>query len=432
MSLVRNLTGRSCSESMPRLGDLDLIEIAEVVLIAVSTVCVFCFNFDTSGGGKTLTNLTLAMFILVEAVSCLFRGRIEFHAAVKLFGLFVLFCTASIFWSSSVDLSFDRVQSLMLMFGYFLALTNFLMVRAQSTDRLVFYARLLVVGSLISALYLLLTSGWQSGTRITGVIGDSNQASAYLSYSIPLALWCAARNLLPRWAIVSHVAVVGGAIVVMGSRTGLAVAVGGVVLYYLIRRAQKGLLTARTLVGVIGLVLLVGLVFAFIMTNDVAYEIIGSRFKSFFEIMGGESSSINENSYFERQRLAELAIQLFLDHPLLGVGIDAYASFAAQSIRDTFSHNDYLQLLSCVGVIGCALYYLQHAYILVLASRMSGSTQAMCITVLVQLLLFHAFVVFFYQKLEFVYLAFFVCLVLRASNRAGSVRTVQGEPDACR
>ena len=119
---------------------------------------------------------------------------------------------------------------------------------------------------------------------------------------------------------------------------------------------------------------------------------------------------MNEGSYFERKRLLELAISLWQNHPMFGVGADAYAHFAAAGIRNTFSHNDYMQILSGVGIVGFILYYAQHVYILKNGVRLRGPLQVVVLVMLAQLLFFHFFVVFYYQKLEIIYIVLLIAL----------------------
>lgn len=412
MSAVRSVHGDSPKPDFrARLLDMDIVELLEAAFMALSTLLVFSFNYDTEGIGNTVTNASIACFIFLEVLACVSRRSVEFHPTVIMFSAFTWFCLCSVFWSASFDISFSRAVSLLLMLAYFIALTNFVLAHHASRDRFRFFARILVVSSLFASAYLLLTSGWQTGDRVSGVIGDANQASAYIGYTIPIALYCVTNKLLPKWLVTADVALILFAVGVMGSRTGLLTAVLGIAIYWIIRSNQRGIISLRTLATLIVLAVGVYLISQFIMSNPVAYKLIGSRFESLIDIVQGGSSKINENSYYERQELLALAVQLFSQHPIIGVGIDAYAYYAGAIIRNTFCHNDYLQLLSCVGIIGFCLYYSQHVYIISRFKHLKFQDLALGITLMVQLLFFHVSVVFYYQKLEFVFIAFFVALI---------------------
>lgn len=413
MSVVRSISRAENGGHVFRVSPsgIDIFELFEVVLMVSSTLLVFTLNFDTEGAGNLLTNAAIAGFVAFEVVTCRLRNSARFHPTVVMFATFVWFCLCSILWSVVPEKSFSRVESLLIMLAYYLALTNFALTRFEEKERLRFLAKVIVISSFIASLYLLFTSGWQMGERVNGVIGDSNQASAYLSYTVPIALFCAERRLLPKWLTVLDVIVVALSVGVMGSRTGIVVVMLGILLYWLIRSIQRGIISIRTVITILVFAIVAAMAVSFIMTNEIAYEIVGRRFESLFDILSGGSSKINENSYYERQALLDLAIRLFTEHPIIGVGIDGYAYYAAAVIRDTFSHNDYMQLLSCVGIVGFALYYSQHVYIVSKLRNLDKTEFAMCLTLLVMILAFHMTVVFYYQKLEFVFLAFLSCMV---------------------
>ncbi len=50
----------------------------------------------------------------------------------------------------------------------------------------------------------------------------------------------------------------------------------------------------------------------------------------------------------------DLAIELFLDSPIIGVG---FSQFQTYSISGLFSHSLYAESISCWGLLGCLIYY---------------------------------------------------------------------------
>lgn len=396
---------------------VDVITFLEVVAFALSTILIYNLNFDTQGIGNILTNSTIILFIVVEFVACVSRDKIKAPVTGVLFLAFLIFCLLSILWSAAPDRSVTRVRTLSILMLYYFALLNFLLARPHDRGRLYVALRIIVIAAFIAAIYTLVAGNWETGDRVDDVIGDSNQASAYLAYSIPLALYLGSKRLVPRWFAGVHVLVIISAVLVMASRTGLFVSLFGILLFFLITAQQRGIVSLKTLMILALFVAGVLVIFNAIMSNPVLYQIVGSRFGSIWDILNGKQSRINEGSYYTRGRLLELARQLFVSHPLAGVGINGFSYYASLTIRDEFSHNNYMELLSSVGVVGCALYYSQH---IVIASRfraMRSDELALAVTLLIQMLLFHFFVVFYYQKLEFLFLAvMFALTVVFASD----------------
>ena len=420
MSVTRSKSNVSrIASTRPSILKADVYELVENTLFVISTLLVFCFNYDNVGIGNRLTNAMVGSLIFFEILLCLSRHKIIINFTLYLYIAFLLFCLLSVLWSASFDRSFNRVMSLFLMLFYYIALINYSLVRINEQNRFILYVRLLVFCALFASVYLLIktSSGWRSGTRINGVIGDANQASAYLAYSIPVSLYCGERRFLPQWFVAADIVFVAIAIGIMGSRSGITVVMIGILLYWFIRLLQRGVFSSRTIFGVILILIFTYAMVQLIMNNEIAYKIIGSRFESFIDIISGRRSKVNENSYYQRQALYALAVDLFRQHPIIGVGIDAYGWYASRVIRNTFSHNDYLQLLSCVGFVGFSLYYTQHVYIASKFRMLKDREAALGISLLAQMLAFHMTVVFYYQKLEFVFISFLVALVETRCNR---------------
>lgn len=381
------------------------------IVLIISVIYIFTFNNDTTGIGKTATNVLMIAFMGCELLCVAVRKCVVVHPVNLLFALFLFICMMSLLWTADVDLTITRTTSLAIMTLFMLCIFNYIFLDVRKVDfRINVLIRTIVVASAFASVYLLLNSNWSAGGRTNDVIGDANQASAYLSYALPLSMYAISKKLLPKLVCVLQMVVVFASVIVSASRTGLMVCIAGVALYVFIRSYQRGLLSPRSIALIVGVAVGCVALFQYVMTNPQAYEVIGRRLQSIVDIMNGRDSQMNEGSYFERKRLLELAISLWQNHPMFGVGADAYAHFAAAGIRNTFSHNDYMQILSGVGIVGFILYYAQHVYILKNGVRLRGPLQVVVLVMLAQLLFFHFFVVFYYQKLEIIYIVLLVAL----------------------
>lgn len=402
---------------------VDVLTFLEVVAFGLSTILIYSFNADTQGIGNVLTNGAIILFITVEFTACVSRDKIKAPITGVLFLAFLIFCLLSILWSVAPDRSVTRVRTLAILMLYYFALLNFLLAWPHDRQRLYVVLRIIVIAAFIAAIYTLLVGNWETGDRVDDVIGDSNQASAYLAYSIPPALYLGSKRLFPRWFAGVHVLVIISAVLVMASRTGLVVGLLGILLFFLITTQQRGIISLKTLMILALFVTGVLLIFNVIMSNPVLYQVVGSRFGSIFDILNGNQSRTNEGSYYDRGKLLELARQLFVSRPFAGVGINGFSYYASLTIRDAFSHNDYMELLSTVGIIGFALYYSQHVVIASRFRRLRKGELALAVTLLIQLLLFHFFVVFYYQKLEFMFLAVMFALTVVFADDADCKET---------
>lgn len=96
------------------------------------------------------------------------------------------------------------------------------------------------------------------------------------------------------------------------------------------------------------------------INNEDLYIVIGRRVESLVaDIIGiSTKSSYIDLSKIERYRLRDNAIELFKQYPITGYGLDAFKFYTVQhGTSQLYSHNNYLELLACTGLIGFSLYY---------------------------------------------------------------------------
>lgn len=135
-----------------------------------------------------------------------------------------------------------------------------------------------------------------------------------------------------------------------GSRKSLlAVVVGAFVLVIL--SSQKGRIRA-ILVAAISVYLLYQLV----IFLPVLHSLIGYRLEAVIDYLQG--ASFFEGSLSSRTAYIELGWTAFLERPWSGYGLDCFRFL--QGAYGTYSHNNYIELLVSVGLVGTMLFYLPY------------------------------------------------------------------------
>jgi O-antigen ligase len=138
------------------------------------------------------------------------------------------------------------------------------------------------------------------------------------------------------------------------SRKSLVIAVLGLVmiaLLYTRRRFYLFTLAAGLLAA--------GLAWYLVMHVPVFYQAIGVRFESMLRYW---STGQGDTSVEKREHLIEEALRMFKAHPIVGVGLN---NFSAWSSFALYAHNNYLEVLTGLGLTGLALYYWFYLYLLV-------------------------------------------------------------------
>lgn len=402
------------SNNLSRYRDIDIFDFLSDFFLIASLLTLFSINYETEHYGYLVTNICVLLFMSTQIVS-LARGRkFSLGGVVAVFFGFIGFCALSLFWTVSFERSVHELSTLVQIALFMASLSMYL--QYDNERHLKLMLKFIVVSSMVSCLYVLLTFDWSDLSRANEVIGDANQACAYLAYSLPLGYFCWRKNLVGRGSFVIQVVLVLTTVLVSGTRSGLISCVLGFLLLWFIQEHSRGYFSLKNLgLIVFGIAALAGLCF-FIMHNDIAYQLLGSRFEQLFHYLSGTEmqdnySSTVDYSARERSGLLNLAIEVWLQSPAWGNGINGFSYYAAVLLRDTFCHNNYLEILSGVGIIGLCIYYLQHLLILKNAFRCPLLEKTIGITVIVQMLVAHITVVFFALKLEAVYVVLLYALV---------------------
>ncbi|MGN1014136.1 MAG: O-antigen ligase family protein [Butyricicoccus sp.] len=119
----------------------------------------------------------------------------------------------------------------------------------------------------------------------------------------------------------------------------------------------------KKLIAVLAAIAAAAVLFWLIMNNAMLYQLVGIRVERMLALFfGGDvDGSTTERLYFMRT-----AWQLFLWHPVKGVGLDNFSAYLA-SIgyhNAVYSHCGFLELLSTLGIIGFMLYYVMYGTVL--------------------------------------------------------------------
>ncbi len=120
-----------------------------------------------------------------------------------------------------------------------------------------------------------------------------------------------------------------------------------------------------------------------LMEVDALYSSIGHRLESLldfaFEDAEGDSSIIS------RMNMIEIALELFGKNPLLGSGLNA---FKYATYYGTYSHNNYVELLSGGGIVGVLLYYVPIVCFLIVAIKNWSAQKSGAIVPMLMIMVF--------------------------------------------
>lgn len=188
-----------------------------------------------------------------------------------------------------------------------------------------------------------------------------------------------------------------------GSRKSLMIVGIGIVLVLLFRYTNRNII--KTLVRYIFIVVILILVLRFFLSLDM-FAGINERMEGLIATFTGTGDV--EHSALLRQQYVLAGLTQFKETPILGIGISNsdYILMAAFG-RNTYLHNNFIELLACGGIIGFGIYYSMTLWPLykIWKYRKWGDSCTVAVIILIIILLVMDYgMVSYYSKSTYFYL----------------------------
>lgn len=318
------------------------------LLIPIYFCSVFIFSFNTTEN-NIISRLLAFALIGILAFYALMKKRMLLDKWVGLLLGFLFFCLLSCLWAWDIAVAFSKCVSL-----FQVILLAYLVYNYIATEKKVEY--LIICLGLAAAFFSIYTvfyfgieeyfAGLEDGTRLGMEIANVNT----------IGRWCAIGTVINLWLVFYRrkyfctllMAVCGLVTIGSGSRTAIVALVCGIV-FMLITDSEK----KKRKQGFVLLVVLLAIMVILIQLP--LFESVRDRFEIMFETFRGEHSG---GSTDVRMQMIEAGMQQFSETPIGGIGIGNSVVLTNKLFNwHTYLHNNYVELLSSVGIIGTILYY---------------------------------------------------------------------------
>lgn len=192
--------------------------------------------------------------------------------------------------------------------------------------------------------------------------GNANIISPLYMIAAMSSVYCVFRdkNWLAKILFLLFYAMQIYAIVLTGTRKALIISILFFAFYFILTRRRKVYMVASLLVSIV----LVFIAYLALFNVPILYDLIGYRFEG---MVAAFTNNQGDESTMERMSMLHDALNFWSSRPLAGIGLNL---FAEKSVYGTYSHNNYVELLSTTGLVGFVCYYL--IYISVLARLRVG------------------------------------------------------------
>ncbi len=267
--------------------------------------------------------------------------------------VFILYCYSSVLWAIYPELVSEQFSKMI----QALALTFCIAVNYSGLKAVYSLMRVFVLASVYSSIYIIIKTPiedyFSGGFGAVATDQNANGIGLYFTMFTIIAFYLAYCETQKLYYIPFFINTC--IVILTSSRKSIICIVLGIIM--IIMLYSHG----RSVFKVLFVLLICAVVVFLLFKVDVLYKAVGYRFSSMIEFYRGNESA--DGSIYIRRGFIATAKRLFLSSPVLGVGFRNFSAFSTEFSRhQTYAHNNYFEILSCLGIVGFVLYYWFYAY----------------------------------------------------------------------
>ena len=306
--------------------------------------------------GSTIPTLLLLAYYFIQTR---FHLSFKYSIYVGYTLTFVAFCYLSCLWATNISYTLQYSEHILKsIFGMLVTYV----VLYKRKDRVDIMLKAMMWGGYIVMFYSVYSYGisgiidiLSESRRITNEFINANTLAMSLAYTAVIHVYYAVKN--KKWTVWHLLLIPALAMLAAsGSRKGIIVLTVGVIGIYVLNEYKKPnhkylflKILVIPIIGIVGLYCLLQIpMFSFLNMR------IGNMIRSF---MGATDV---DQSLLSRTNFIEVGWNIFLKHPILGVGINNAKLYNYQEV---YLHNNFVEMLSNGGIVGFLLYYLLYIYL---------------------------------------------------------------------
>ncbi|EOU1884069.1 MAG: O-antigen ligase family protein [Clostridium perfringens] len=373
-------------------------------IIWILTVILFALFYilDTNPNiSYILFGVTILIFIL-SAYDSKGKIRIKITSFQVLVFMFSLFCIISSIWSYSATLAIEKgvtiFEILVCMSLLYLHYSKY-----KSIDGLI---KAVMYGGGIVSIYTFYYYGIKNvfnavvtGIRLDSGFANINVVGMSCTLSIIIAIFYAINDKVGPYLllIIPEIIVVAAS----GSRKALIMLVLGILLVIVTRVTTKNIF--KTVIKTIIICVCIYYIAPYFLS---LFSGINERMQGIFALITGQGRI--DHSTIVRQEMIHTGIEQFKKTPILGIGIGNARFLNIGGYY--YLHNNYVELLTCGGILGFILYY--SIYLVVIINLIKYKLFSNKISIIVFIMIINFLVmdygaVSYYSKTTYFYLMIF-------------------------
>lgn len=332
-----------------------IIQICTAIMI--SSFIIFDMDYRVS---YILIGMTMLIFGLIAL-----RNRLKIWVRIESFHryilLFIFYAVCSSLWIYKPHLAIQKAITV----TEILICMSVLYIYYSRYDSISDLYTILMISGFIVVLYSVYKYGIRNifsvlsrGDRLEDIFSNVNSIAMITSVAIIAFVYkiLFKKSGIFSTLICSCLAVIGVIIIAAtGSRKALVMLVLGAFLLFSIRFKSK-----HFIITLIEVCLVIGIMYFLLsqLKNIEMFKGIVDRMNGLVAMMTGKGSL--DASASTRAKFITIGIEQFKKRPILGYGMGSSGKVLADVIggKETYFHNNYVELLVCGGLVGTIIYYL--------------------------------------------------------------------------
>lgn len=328
-------------------------------------VALFCFYIFISSLANDMVlpssigSLTLYLFLGYSVLYILLNKKLKINRIIKWMLVFIAFCVFTMLYSPEKGFLSDS--------EFYLLIVNFILILFLSQYDInindikkISWANILSGGVLIFILFARgdLT-GFSTSNRFgQDLFGNSNILANLLMKSALYAIWLlvySENKIIHKMVLTLCLVASYYGMFLSGGRKFIIIPAIFLYILLIFKRDSHG---RKHLVKYTGVVIAIVIaVYYLIMNVPAFYAVIGERMESLFSFIR-TGHSISGKSAEIRATMIEIGFNKWMDSPIWGYGFDSFKYYnRLMTGHFYYSHNNYIELLYDLGIIGFAIYY---------------------------------------------------------------------------
>lgn len=299
---------------------------------------------------SSLVNVFKIVTPILVLIACLLENRLRISNNLFLFwaGCFFLICTLSLIYADWTVNMLETYRSLGFCFIMLFAVSQYIKEEKDIETVIHFMA----IGGVLYALYIFIN---QYDTIFTQSIDPkyTNQTIMQFTYIMIPTVYYLSYKLFNNKGnrIFSFVLVAFSYLmcIVSGRRKAFFLPLLFIGMLFVQKSIKQKL---KLLIAIIISLLLMYGIYYLCMNNEMLYNLIGYRINRLILFFSGDDSA--DSSAWARQYLSITSWDLFKQNPFFGIGL---GNFIYHNNLGYYAHNNYLELLCDLGLIGTVAFY---------------------------------------------------------------------------